>query len=148
VTPTAKSGAMDCRALVVDANILISAVLGRRVRHLIETYSNVALFLPRSALEEARRNLPGLAVKRKDDPQNALDMLDSLASGMELIRVETAHLRAEAKRRMKRDPSDWPILAVALEVGCPIWTDDRDFFGCGVATWTTANVEIYLDSPG
>ena len=144
MTPTAKSGAMDRRALVVDANILISAVLGRRVRHLIETYSNVALFLPRFALEEARRNLPGLAVKRKDDPQNALDMLDSLASGMELIRVETAHLRAEAKRRMRRDPSDWPILTVALEVGCPIWTDDRDFFGCGVATWTTANVEIYL----
>ena len=135
---------MDRRALVVDANILISAVLGKRVRHLIQTYGDVALFLPRSALEEAQQNLPGLAIRRKDDPQKALDILDSLTSGMELVSVEKENVQADARRRMKRDPSDWPILAAALEVGCPIWTDDRDFFGCGVATWTTANVEIYL----
>jgi hypothetical protein len=29
-------------------------------------------------------------------------------------------------------------------LGCPIWTEDTDFFGCGVATWTTDRVEIYL----
>jgi hypothetical protein len=26
----------------------------------------------------------------------------------------------------------------------PIWTEDTDFFGCGVATWTTDRVELYL----
>jgi predicted nucleic acid-binding protein len=51
---------------------------------------------------------------------------------------------AEARRRISRDVSDWPIVATAMLLGCPIWTEDRDFFGSGVATWTTENVELYL----
>ena len=43
-----------------------------------------------------------------------------------------------------RDPDDWPVIATALAVGCPIWTEDHDFFGCGVAVWRTELVEIYL----
>ena len=31
-----------------------------------------------------------------------------------------------------------------LALGCAIWTEDTDFFGCGVATWTTDRVELYL----
>lgn len=27
---------------------------------------------------------------------------------------------------------------------CDIWTEDADFFGTGVATWTTSRVEIFL----
>ncbi len=38
MTPTASNGKMERRSLVVDANILIKAVLGQRVRQLIETY--------------------------------------------------------------------------------------------------------------
>lgn len=135
---------MDRKALVVDANILISAVLGRRVRHLIETYADVALFVPPSVLEEAQRNLPALAVKTGWDPQAALSLLESLTSVMEPVNVENSEWEAAARSRMRRDPSDWPIVAAALKIGCPIWTDDRDFFGCGIATWTTGQVEIYL----
>lgn len=43
-----------------------------------------------------------------------------------------------------RDPDDWPSVAAALALACPIWTEDRDFFGSGVATWTSDLVEIYL----
>jgi len=44
----------------------------------------------------------------------------------------------------QRDVEDWPILATALLFNCPIWTEDKDFFGVGVATWTTANIRFYL----
>jgi predicted nucleic acid-binding protein len=43
-----------------------------------------------------------------------------------------------------RDIEDWPIMATAMLLDCPIWTEDQDFFGSGVATWTTTNVELYL----
>ena len=43
-----------------------------------------------------------------------------------------------------RDPADWLVLALALLLECAIWTEDQDFFGTGVATWTTAAVERYL----
>lgn len=39
---------------------------------------------------------------------------------------------------------DWPVLAAALTLNAPVWTEDSDFFGLGVPTWTTANVGIYL----
>src|SRR5579872_2437763 len=48
------------------------------------------------------------------------------------------------ERVLARDPDDWPIVAVALLLDFPIWTEDQDFFGSGVATWTTDRVELYL----
>lgn len=30
---------------------------------------------------------------------------------------------------------------------CPIWTEDNDFFGTGVPTWTTDRIDIYLTPP-
>ncbi|MFM6076421.1 MAG: PIN domain-containing protein, partial [Dolichospermum sp.] len=36
--------------------------------------------------------------------------------------------------------------ALSLSLNCPIWTEDQDFFGIGIATWNTRNVEIYLGS--
>jgi hypothetical protein len=46
---------------VVDANILIRAVLGRRVRELIEAYAaEVLFFVPESAYTEAEEVLAGM----------------------------------------------------------------------------------------
>lgn len=39
---------------------------------------------------------------------------------------------------------DWPVLACALTRNCPIWTEDQDFFGAGVPTWTTDRIELFL----
>ena len=59
--------------------------------------------------------------------------------------VELTAAEAEAMERIgQRDPADWPAVAVALQFDCPVWTEDKDFFGSGVATWTTATVEIFL----
>lgn len=39
-------------------------------------------------------------------------------------------------RRRTRDQNDWPPVALALAADAAILTDDPDFLGCGVATWT------------
>ncbi|WP_402468401.1 PIN domain-containing protein [Isoptericola aurantiacus] len=36
---------------------------------------------------------------------------------------------AALARIEKRDTDDWPFLAVALLLDCPVWTEDNDFFG-------------------
>jgi predicted nucleic acid-binding protein len=55
--------------------------------------------------------------------------------------------KADALRRIgARDPEDWPIVALALAIDAPVWTEDTDFFGSGIAIWTTENVELYLDA--
>jgi predicted nucleic acid-binding protein len=65
---------------------------------------------------------------------------------MELIASEVyGEFESEARKRLaRRDPDDWPVLATALALGCPIWTEDTDFFGCGVATRTSDRVRMFL----
>ncbi len=54
-------------------------------------------------------------------------------------------LKPQALARIsERDPDDWPALACALMLNRPVWTEDADFFGTGVATWTTSRVKLYL----
>jgi acetyl-CoA acetyltransferase family protein len=106
---------------------------------LIEAHAaTVSFFVPEFALAEAEEHLAVLVKRRNGDPEKALALLRALASLVEVIRFEIYGLfESEARARLgKRDPDDWPILATALAVNCPIWTEDTDFFGCGVATWT------------
>lgn len=58
------------RALVLDANILIRAVLGTQVRNLILEYDgNVLFFTPQVCVDDARRYLPDLLASRGVDPR-------------------------------------------------------------------------------
>jgi PIN domain len=52
--------------LVLDANILIRAVLGSRVLFLLRKYRELVRFLaPDTAFEEAREWLPGILERRQ-----------------------------------------------------------------------------------
>ncbi len=138
---------MPNKALVVDANILVRAVLGKRVREVIETYcEKVTFFVPEAAYAEAEEHLPRLVIQRGGDPEKALALLRALTHLVELIGSDVyGGFEAEALERLgQRDPEDWPILASALALRCPIWTEDSDFFGCGVATWASNRLQVFL----
>lgn len=134
--------------IVLDANILIRAVLGRRVRELITAYASkgVRFLAPDVAFADAAKYLPHFA-KRRNKPQ------DDLAASLEYLKILIepvspdlySTLESEARLRLRgRDEEDWPVLGTALALGCGIWTEDADFFGTGVAVWTTNRVEIFL----
>jgi predicted nucleic acid-binding protein len=59
---------MERRALVLDANILIRAVLGQRVRRILEAHAaDISFFVPESPCAEAEEHLAALVVKRGGD---------------------------------------------------------------------------------
>ena len=127
---------------------LVRAVLGTRVPALLRKYAEqTEFFAPDTAFEEAREVLPAILEKRKVPVSPAIVALDSLGSLVQVIELETyAPFEGLARERLAgRDEDDWPALACALALDCPIWTEDTDFFGAGVATWTTNRVELYLD---
>ena len=134
--------------IVLDANILIRAVLGRRVRQLVETYAaqGVRFFAPDIAFDDAGRYLPPLLKKRGKlaaDVPASLEYLRHLIEPVE--RDLYATFENDARQRLcERDESDWPVLAAALGLACAIWTEDADFFGTGIAVWTTNRIEIFL----
>jgi len=138
---------MNHKAIVLDANILIRAVLGKRVRELIvENLATVKFFAPDVAYEDARKYLPALMEKRGVKGVAAMTVLDALESIVRPLEFDLyAGLQQQALQRIAiRDADDWPVLACAMAIGCPVWTEDTDFFGAGVATWTTDRVELYL----
>jgi predicted nucleic acid-binding protein len=108
----------------------------------------VAFYSPDICFEDARKYIPDLATRRGVDPSAGLRALDQLAKVAEMVdqSLYEEHEEPARNRIVLRDPADWPIGATALLLDCPIWTEDRDFFGIGVATWTTQSVAGGQDS--
>jgi len=53
---------------------------------------------------------------------------------------------AEARRRIgRRDPDDIDLLALAIHLRIPIWSNDNDFTGVGVEWLTTARLLAKLN---
>lgn len=141
---------MSSLAIVLDANILIRGVLAKRVRELIQAHAaTVKFFAPDVAYADARKYLPALLAKRGIDPTPAMAVLDVLEGLVHCIDLEVYEgLKQQALRRIEmRDADDWPVLACAMALGCPVWTEDADFFGTGVATWTTDRISLFFSNP-
>jgi predicted nucleic acid-binding protein len=135
------------KGLVLDANILLRSVFGSRVRHLLETYEAVASFYtPDVCVQDARDYLPDISERRGLDSSTGIQVLEQvLRIVVQVDRNLYEDFEKPARDRIqRRDPDDWPVVAVALMLELPVWTEDRDFFGSGVATWTSDRVELYL----
>jgi PIN domain len=95
--------------LVLDANILIRAVLGSRVLFLLRRYA------------EARMKLPGILDRRRIPIAPAMAMLDALSSVVGTVELTTfGPFESNARQRLaRRDEDDWPVLAAALAQAAP-----------------------------
>ncbi len=136
------------RRLVLDANILLRGVFGVRVADVLVSFQEtVDFYSPEACIEEAYRHVPRIAGKKGLDPARSRAELQELVVlfihtvDHSLYEVFEEPARARISRR---DPDDWPVVATALLLNAPIWTEDRDFFGTGIATWTTDRIELYL----
>ncbi len=136
-------------ALVVDAAVLIAAVLGRSHGALLTTGNARWLLTTDRVLDEAKRRV-GLGMGRPE----LLERLDALAAMMSVIPAERLSAYMPAAETGLRDavPSrngsirDAHVLALAWTADADVWTTDRDFAGAGVATWSTPNLMRALAS--
>jgi len=96
--------------IVLDANILIRAILGRRVRQLIDTYApqGVRFFAPDVAFADAEKYLPTL-LKKRGKPH---DLSGSLGYLRIIIEPVTPELSMRSTLRLYR----WPRLSSPYEL--------------------------------
>jgi hypothetical protein len=79
--------------LVLDANILIRAVLGSRVLALLRMYTGQIEFLtPDKAFDEARERLPEILERRKVPAAPSMAILDQLAGVVQTVEAEPTKL--------------------------------------------------------
>jgi predicted nucleic acid-binding protein len=122
--------------------------MGRHVRQLLEEYAGreVRFVAPDVAYADAEKYLPPLLKKRGKPDADVSSSLRYLQHLVEPVDRESyGAFEQEARQRLRgRDEDDWPVLATALALSYPIWTEDADFFGTGIAIWTSNRVEIFL----
>jgi predicted nucleic acid-binding protein len=77
--------------IVLDSNILIRAVLGHRVRWLLEEYAGrgIRFYAPDAAFDDAQRYLPTLLEKRGKSTADVSAMLMYLQTLIEPADLET-----------------------------------------------------------
>ncbi len=139
--------------LVVDTNVLVGELLRASGRERLGD-DRSELFLPERMWGEASVELPrriaafirrrGLDRAIGDDL--ALACFEAVEANIVILdEAIYSPLEAEALARSLRDPDDWAVVASALALAADIWTNDNDFLGTGIATWTTDTLQSWLE---
>lgn len=131
--------------LVVDATAIISALAGGQALRIFER-SGIEFATTAFTIEEARFWIDNV-VERNGI---ARDGFDELLARLPLTVYASdvyAHRMAEAQSRI-RDTKDAELLALALELRIPVWTNDRDFRGTGVQKYPTGLLLRAMEAEG
>ena len=126
--------------LVADANVLLSAVLGGRAKVVLSHPKIEGIFTTEVTLSEVEEYVILLARKRRLSLDTLLLAVATLP--VSVVERET-YARAVAQARSligQRDPDDIEILALALHLKIPLWSNDNDFRDTGVEWYTTAEL--------
>ena len=126
--------------LVVDANPIISALLGGAALRVFWSPSLKELVTTRFTINEVLPYLPHLA--KKISVPEALLRLELELLPLVIYEKDSyqSQIAEAAKRIGDRDPKDVDVLALALTLGYPLWSNDHDFEGTGVVLFTTASL--------
>ena len=90
--------------------------------------------------EEVAEHVPAVAERRGLDAALLLAALSVMPVDWQPP-AEYEPRRNEAERRMaRRDPEDWPTVALALARSLPIWSQDKDMEAAGVTVYTTGEL--------
>ena len=140
--------------VVADANVLVGELLRKRGRELILRPGLQVLVAEDQWSEtqhELSRRLGIMESTGRLSPSNrqalevaVRDLIETKAIDV-ISRSMYAPFEATARRRIPRDPQDWPTVALAVLLDAAILTGDNDFLGCGCPTWT---VETLLQELG
>lgn len=126
--------------MVTDTNILVRCSRGRAMRRVAELRRRgvdlVTTDRHADELLDVLGRVFGLAERE------ATAEVARVLRPFEVIdgeRYDFLHPTADQRLRTG-GKSDWPALAAALALDCAIWSEDIDFFGTGVAVWSSDNV--------
>lgn len=140
--------------LVIDTSVMVGELLRKSGRARLAD-DRLELFIPDQMRGELSVELPrrvrALGSRRginEASQRSLLDACDAAISAAVVVIDEAVYsaLEGEARRRTLRDPRDWPVVACALTLGCGVWTNDNDFLGTGVPTWTTESLRLWLET--
>lgn len=135
---------MNFDAIVADANVLLSAVIGKAALRVI-TDSNLTIHVSVFNADEVEEYLPSMAKKYK----LPLDLVELQWKVLPLTRHDDKKYRRHFKKAQlelaNRDPEDAHALALARALKFPLWSNDNDLQGFEIPCYTTAQLLSIID---
>jgi predicted nucleic acid-binding protein len=126
--------------LVADANVMLSAVLGGRAKLVFDHAQVEEIFTAAPTFAEVEEYSIVLARKKR----LPADVLLLTVAALPVTVVDPSQYASTLPRSRKliarRDPDDVEILALALHLALPLWSNDKDFEETGVELLTTEAV--------
>ena len=132
---------------VVDANVILSALIGGKAIRVFIEAKELKFVTTDRVVGEVREYIPVLA-KRKNLSRNVMEAVFSLLE-LEVVEKEAylQHVPKALELIGRRDPDDADLVALALALNCPVWTNDNDLVELKeIKTLTTAEILCLVDS--
>lgn len=126
--------------LAVDANPILSAIIGGNARTVFLHFEHTSFYTTVFNYKEVEKYIPILALKRNipmEDCYMALSLLPLIVCDIDFYKSKINHAN---KLIEKRDPNDVHLLALSLNLNCPIWSNDNDFKGLGIKVYSTLDL--------
>jgi predicted nucleic acid-binding protein len=95
---------------------------------------------PFTVADEVAEHLPAVVAKAKVNPSLALLALRAMPVDWQPPEVYEPFREEALERIGARDPDDWPVVALALALGLPVWSQDKDFDDTGLTVYTTGDL--------
>lgn len=135
---------MPIEAVVADANVLLSAVVGNAALRVITEFG-VHVHVAEYNASEVEEYLPRLSAQYCL-PEDLVQLQWRLLPLEIHAEQEYAGRLAEARACLQeRDPEDAHALALAWTLRLPLWSNDRDFEGQDVERYPTARLLRVLE---
>ncbi|MBU2475869.1 PIN domain-containing protein [Candidatus Micrarchaeota archaeon] len=114
--------------LVVDANILFAALIKPGLTRTILLLSEHELFAPEFSVYEFKKHLEELENKTGLEKDELNELFEELieSSGIKLIVFEEFENKKEEAKKISPDIDDSAYIALALHLGCGIWSNDKE----------------------
>lgn len=127
------------KKLAADANVILSAVAGKAALRVL-LKEDIEIATTQFNIDEVRQYLGVIA------EQYSLGE-EILESQLKLLPIEIysqhfyeSFLKGASKKLSGRDDDDIELLALALKLKIPVWSNDSDFKDSGVEVYTTAKL--------
>ncbi len=113
--------------LVVDSNILLSALLKPSITQKLLFSEKIRLFAPEHCLGEIERHSTEFAERMGKSSEEFSIAVAVIFSEIDIIPSQEYHAFKKQAMGLLSDKTDWPFLALALSKHLPVWSNDKGF---------------------
>jgi predicted nucleic acid-binding protein len=125
-------------SVAADANVLMSAALGGAARRVFVKVPWLRVVTTDWNVSEAVEHLPEVALKRDLSVRGTLKAFERLPVTIYSTAQYAAAMPRALRLMAERDRDDADLLALALTLSVPIWSNDPHLAGLPVTVYPTA----------